>query len=311
MSQSFTGDYFLSIPERFIRSAAAITGGASLFLTRSLLPDLVRESTTYQVTIGDMQRFLISRIAQVDSQFSPGIKPVSDDYIYHKMAGNVLELASFMAVRFSPVWAFAIVSDVAGGSSSYFERLVQKLKEMEILDQDADLYNIQDILESIQKASSTSARAIDRPPLSQAELGKIVDELRSDYSRLGKSGLNLMPQVEKIQDQMETVSKQEGISPEELSDVMALQASSLAKTGLNTAVAVGKTTGELIDEQIFASYTRTLDEINKVGLPKYTVDNLEPFINSAIDHLDPGKTTWTERKLAEIMGSDIEPELLE
>ncbi len=301
MSQPFTGDYFLSLPERFIRSAAAITGGTSLFLTRSLLPDLVRESTTYQVTIGDMQRFLISRIAQVDSQFSPGIKPVSDDYIYHKMAGNVLELASFMAVRFSPVWAFAIISDVAGGSSSYFERLLQQLKAMEILDQDADLYNIQDILESIQKASSTSARAIDRPPLSQAELGKIVDELRSDYRRLGKSGLNLMPQVEEIQDQMERVSEQEGISQEELGSVMALRASSIVETGRDAAVAVGKTTGELIDEQIFESYARTLNEISKVGLPKYAIDNLEPFIKRAIDHLNPGRTTWTERKLAEFM----------
>ena len=311
MSQPFTGDYFLSLPERFIRSAAALTGGTSLLLTRSLLPDLVRESTTYQVTIGDMQRFLITRLAQVESPGSKGIKPVSDDYIYHKMAGNVLELASFMAVRFSPVWAFAIVSDIAGGSSLYFERLVQRLKDMEILDQDANLNNIQDLFESIQQASSTSARAIDRPPLTQDELGKIVDELRSDYSRLGKSGLNLMPQVEKIQDQMLMVSEDEDISLEDLSDAMALQASSLGKTGLNTIVAVGKTTGGLIDEQIFDSYARTLDEIIKVGLPKYTVDNLEPFIKSAINHLDPGRTTWTERKLAEIMGPDREPEVLE
>ncbi len=311
MSQPFSGDYFLSLPERFIRSAAAITGGTSLLLTSSLLPDLVRESTTYQVTIGDMQRFLITRLAQVGSPGSTGIKPISDDYIYHKMAGNVLELASFMAVRFSPVWAFAIVSDVAGGSASYFERLVLRLKEMEIIDQDSNSNNIQDLFESIQQASSTSARAIDRPPLSQAELGKIVDELRSDYSRLGKSGLNLMPQVEKIQVQIERVSEQEGISPGELSDVMALQASSLAKTGLNTAVAVGKTTGELIDEQIFDSYAQTLDEITKVGLPKYTVDNLEPFIKSAVDHLDPGRITWTERKLAEFMGPEKATEVLE
>jgi hypothetical protein len=258
-----------------------------------------------------MQRFLITRLAQVESPGSTGIKPVSDDYIYHKMAGNVLELASFMAVRFSPVWAFAIVSDIAGGSSLYFERLVQQLKDMEIIDQDANLNNIQDLFESIQQASSTSARAIDRPPLSQAELGKILDELRNDYSRLGKSGLNLMPQVEKIQDQMLTVSEDEDISFEDLSNVMALGASRLGKAGLNTVVAVGKTTGELIVEQIFDSYARTLDEIIKVGLPMYTVDSLEPFIKSAIGHLNPERTTWTERKLAEFMGPDKGTEVLE
>ena len=323
MSQSFSGDYFLSLPERFIRSAAAITGGTSLLIVVGVaidtisqiesegyvLPDLVTESTTYKVIIGDMQRFLITRLAQLESPGSTEIEPMSDDYIYHKMAGNVLELASFMAVRFSPVWVFAIVSDIAGGSSHYFERLVQQLKDMEIINQDAQSNNVQELLESIQTAASTSARAIDRPPLSQAELDIVVGKLQSDYSSLAKSGLDLLPRAERIQDQMGPVSDEEGVSIDHLSDVMTLQASNLGKTSLNTALAVGKTTGELIDEQILDSYNQTLDTITKVGLTKYTTDNLEPFVRSAINHLDPGRETWTERKLAEIRGFGVEPEV--
>ena len=258
-----------------------------------------------------MQRFLITRLAQVKLPASAEMHPLSDDFIYHKMAGNVLEIASFMAVRFSPVWAFAIVADVAGGSSLYFQRLIMQLKDMEIIDQNANLNNIQELFESIQKASSRSARAIDRPPLSQAELTDVVEDLRGDYGRLAKSGLNLMPQVEKIQVQMETVSEEEDISIEELSDVMALRATSLGETGLNTAGAFGKTAGELINEKIFENYSRTLDEIARVGLPKYTADNLVPFIDSAINHLDPERKTWTERKFAEIRGLDVEPKVSE
>ena len=311
MSQSYPEDYFLSLPERLIRSAAAIAGGTSLLLTSSLLPGVVEDSTTYKVTFGDMQRFLITRLAQVDSPGSVEMQPVTDDYIYHKMAGNVLEIASLMAVRFSPVWVFAIVSDLAGGSSLYFQRLVKHLKEMEIIDQNASLNNIQELFESIQQASSTSARSIDRPPLSQAELTEIIDDLRGDYGRLAKSSLHLMPQVEKIEDQMETVSEEEDIPLEQLNDVMALRAASLGERGLNTTMAIGKTAGELIDEKIFDSYSQTLDEIAKVGLPKYTADNLTPFLNSAVNHLDPKRETWTERKLAEIRGISVEPKVSE
>jgi hypothetical protein len=299
MSERNIEDYLISLPERALRSAAALTGGTSLLLTKTLLPDFVRESTTYKVTIGDLQRFLITRIAQVEPASSSGIKPFSDDYLYHKMAGNVIELASFMAVRFSPVWAFAIVADVAGGSSEYFNRLVAQMKEDGIVDKDAEFENVHELLQAIQLATKNSSMAIDRPPLTQDELNRAVDGLRADYNQLAESGINLIPQVDRIQNQMEQVSEREGVTFDELSDVLTYQATKLGRSGAGTVLAIGKTTSIVFEERILGSYARTLEEINEAGLPNYLGESLEPYLNSAIGHLDPEKPTWTQTKLTQ------------
>ena len=83
----FGQNYFLSLPERTIRSAAALVGGASLLLTETLLPDVLRESVTYRVTIGDFQRFLITRLAQVQPAELAFQETMSDAYLSRKVAG--------------------------------------------------------------------------------------------------------------------------------------------------------------------------------------------------------------------------------
>ena len=52
-------NYLLSLPERALRSAAALVGGTSLLLTETLLPDVLRETTTYRITIGDLQKWQV------------------------------------------------------------------------------------------------------------------------------------------------------------------------------------------------------------------------------------------------------------
>ena len=47
--------YLLSLPERGIRSLAAVAGGTTLLLTETLLPEPVLNSTFFRVTVGDLQ----------------------------------------------------------------------------------------------------------------------------------------------------------------------------------------------------------------------------------------------------------------
>jgi hypothetical protein len=102
---------------------------------------------------------------------------------------------------------------------------------------------------------------------------------------------------------MDQVSIREDVSLEELSGIMTLQAAKLGKSGLNSAVVVGKTSGELFSERILDSYIQTLDEINQYGLPNYLARTLEPFLRSAVRHFSPEQPTWTERKLGELRGA--------
>lgn len=297
-------DYLLSIPERVLRSTAAIVGGTSVVLTETLLPEVVTDSTTYQMVIGDLQRFVINRIAQMEPPESLGLNAISDDYIYHKMAGGVLETIALLTYRFSPVWVFAIAADVAGGSRVYFDRLVTHLKEHEVIDRDSEPESIPALLEAIQISSRNSAMAIDRPPLSQSELAEIAAELGSDYSLMLSRGQQVLPRLADIQAQMDQIAEQENLSLEELSGIMTVQASKFARAGMNTVTAVGKTSEELFSQRILDSYIRTLDEISQHGLTSYMGDMLQPFLLSAIRHLNPDQRTWTERKLVELRGQN-------
>jgi hypothetical protein len=302
MDEPLIEDYLLSFPERLLRSAAAVVGGTSVLVTETLLPEVVKQSTTYQILFGDLQRFVVTRIAQVEPPDIIELDPMSDDYVYHKMAGSVLEMIGLLTYRFSPVWAFAIAGDVAGGSRVYYERLVEHLKAHAVISRGSEPETIPALLDAIQTASNSSAKAIDRPPLSQSELAEVTAELSDDYGRMLSRGQKLLPRLEDIQSRMDQAAIREDVSLEELSGIMTLQAAKLGKTGINSAVAVGKTSGEIFSERILDSYIKTLDEINHYGLPNYLGRTLEPFLRSAVRHFSPEQPTWTERKLAELRG---------
>ena len=87
-------------------------------------------------------------------------------------------------MRFSPLWVFAIAGDAAGGSKVFLNRLVEHLKENEIIPQEAKATELVDVLEAIQVASSKSATSIDTPPLSRKKLTELADEMKGSYMRV-------------------------------------------------------------------------------------------------------------------------------
>jgi hypothetical protein len=286
-------NYMLSLPERAIRSAAALIGGTSLLLTEMLLPDVLRETTTYRITIGDLQKFLITRLAQVPPAEQALQERMSDAYLRKKVVGGTMEAIGLLTMRFSPVWVFAIAGDAAGGSKVFLHRLVDNLKENAVIDQESDPGNLVELLDAVQASSYGSAKAIDTPPLSQEELAAVADDLTSRYGKMFSSGQPFLLQFESIWERMERVAFEQDLSFEQLSGLMATNASSLGKTGL----AVSQTGAELFGEKVLNSYRRTLDEISRQGISGYVNRSMLPFLEAAVSHFDPDKSTWTESSL--------------
>ncbi|MGD2050335.1 MAG: hypothetical protein PVH03_12600, partial [Chloroflexota bacterium] len=199
-------NYLLSLPERALRSAAALVGGTSLLLTETLLPDVLRETTTYRITIGDLQKFLITRLAQVPPAEQALQERMSDLYLRKKVVGGTMEAIGLLTMRFSPVWVFAIAGDAAGGSKVFLQRLVDNLKENAIIDQESNPGNLVELLDAVQTASYGSAKAIDTPPLSQEELAAVADDLTSSYGKMFSSSQTYLLKFESIWERMERVA---------------------------------------------------------------------------------------------------------
>jgi len=291
--------YTLSLPERLIRSLAALVGGTSVLLAETLFPKSLRRTTTYKVTIGLMQQFIIERVAGMENKISEGHVHLSEDFVQRKMAGTALEAAGLLTMGYSPLWVFAILSDVAGGSKIFLNRLVKYLRENDILAEELEATELVDVLEAVQEASIQSASTIDTPPLSREELSELATEMKSNYGRVAKSATNLMPRLEAIWKNMEQLALRENISIERLVGIMTVDALNWSKKGMGIAMATGQTGAELFNEKILDNYRKTLAMTSEQGIDEYLSSHMRPFMGAARAHFDPTQKTWTEIKLVE------------
>ncbi len=289
--------YALSLPERTIRSLAALAGGTSTLLVEMILPESLRGTTTYNVTIGMLQQFVVERVAGMESEVSEEQADLKDDYVQRKMAGTALEAAGLLAMGVSPLWVFAIAGDAAGGSKLFLNRLVERLKVNGVVDEELEAIELVDVLEAVQEVSNRSAAAVDTPPLTREELSQLADEMKGNYAQVFNKTTDLVPRLDVIWESIEQLARQENISVERLGGIMTMDAVSWSKKGAGMVRATGQTGAELFDEKILDSYRKTLAAASEQGAEKYISDHMQPFMLSAKARFDPAQKTWTESKL--------------
>jgi len=297
-------EYVASLPERTIRSLAAVAGGTTSLLTETLFPEALRDTTLYRIFLGDTQRFIIEKVAEVQQE-----QPESDteqggdpQYVQKKMIGGALETAGLFAMHFSPLWVFAIAGDAAAGSTVFLDRLIDQLKENGVLPADTHVNGLADLLEAIQAASRKSASAIDTPPLSREELTQLADDMTTSYGQMFANATNLIPRLENIWEQMEQIANRDNISLEKLGGILTIDVASWGKRGIGAVLAVGQTGSDLFGEKILDSYGRTLNEITKDGVTTYLDDRMTPFFKAAWSHFDPDRKTWTATIADKVFG---------
>ena len=120
-------DYFISLPERLLRATAAGLGGVVYQILSLLLPGWVRGTRLYQATVARVLRILVELVGGVPGLFPTDAMPVRELAV-RKVAGNAVELLSFAAVGWSPVWLLAAAADVTGGTHLYLRTFVDDLR---------------------------------------------------------------------------------------------------------------------------------------------------------------------------------------
>ena len=274
----------LSIPERAARALGAIIGGSTLLLSKTLIPNAIKNSNSYKFTIGMFQSFMIKNVAGIDHIETE--TDLKDNFLNRKLLGTSLEAAGILTMHLSPVWIFAIASDAAKGGQVFLERLVNHLKENEVIEQDSHPESLEQILLSLHQMGSQGATAIDTPPLSMDEVKELANELRNATSNLAVNSGRLLPSYEAIWDQISQVAKKENLSPEQVMGMLSISAASLLDTGIGTANAVGKTGFYILDEMLLNDYKATLSDISEQGSFNYMQSNMQPFLENAQSHFN-------------------------
>ena len=269
--------YLVSLPERTARAGAALTGGLVYEASEVVLPVAVRRTRFYQAVVGRLLRIMIELVGDVEGVYPTEEMPVRE-LLVRKTAGNAVEIASFLAVGWSPVWLLAGASDLVGGSKVYLRVLVTELRDAGVLAPDADVASFEELLSALEGASGVLADTVDVPPLN-------VPSVRTSWQELQRQAADLpdAADLEKIFAELQLAARQEDRSMLEISSMVALGA-------VRTGVRLGNV-------HVFDYYRRALRTIVEEGLLSFLRRTSTPYLTRARSHFDPESSTYSERLL--------------
>jgi hypothetical protein len=269
--------YLVSLPERTARASAALTGGLVYETGEVLLPLAVRRSRFYQAVVGRLLRITIELVGGVEGVY-PHEEIQARDLLVRKTAGNVVEVGSFLAVGWSPVWLLAGASDLIGGSKVYLRVLVAELRDAGVLSAQRDVSSFEELLSALEGTSGVLADTVDVPPLNVASVRSSWQELRQQAAELPDAN-----GLEKIFSDLRLAAVREDRSVMEISSVVALG-----------AVRAGVRLGNV---HIFDYYRGALRTIAEEGLISFLYRTSTPYLTRARSHFDPASSTLSERLL--------------
>lgn len=269
-----------SLPERSVRAGAALAGGLVHEAAEVVLPDWLRRSRLYQATVARMLRITVELIGGVQDVF-PEEEVSVEELAVRKAAGNVVELAGVLAVGWSPLWLLAATADLTGGARIYLRTLVEELKRSGLLDEEADIQSVEDLLDALERTSGLMADTIDIPPLNVEEMRRSWEALQRNRSALpdGQALASLFSRLREV-------AAREGRS---LFSVSSLLAAGAVRAGI-----------QLGNTHVFDYYRETLNKIDEEGVLAYVRRVARPYLEQSVRHFDPDSPTLTERFLQHV-----------
>jgi len=242
-----------------------------------MLPLAVRRSKLYQAIVGRLLRIIIELVGGVEGVYPTQEMPMRE-LLVRKTAGNAIELSSFLAVGWSPVWLLAGASDLVGGAKVYLRTLVTALQDAGLLAADADVASFEELLTALEDTSGVLADTVDVPPLN-------ITSVRTSWQELQRQAADLpdAADLEKIFAELQLAARREDRSIPEISSMVALG-----------AVRTGVKLGNL---HIFDYYRHALRTIVEEGLLSFLWRTSTPYLTRAGSHFDPRSSTYSERLL--------------
>ena len=273
-----------SLPERLVRSTAAVLGGTVHETAQLLLPRLARRSRLYEASAKNLLRILIEGVGDVEplTPTTPDPNaPAPKQLAIRKGVGNIVELGSIAAFGFSPLWLLAAAADLTHGSRVYLHALTDDLKASGVIRDDVDVSSVDDLLGILEGTSGRTARLIDIPPVELAELRVSLRELAD-----GATDLPSQEQLARLYDGLRRTAAAEDRSLLEISQGIGMAFVTSART--------------ISDRHVKVPYREDWEPLRDEGFAAYARRVSRPYGEAAASHFDPERRSYTERVLNRI-----------
>jgi hypothetical protein len=294
------GVYLLSLPERLVRSGAALAGGLIRELGDVALPAAFRRTKTYQTMVEIAVRFMIEQLGEVKGVY-PSQGELAQNFLLRRTAGHGLELAGMIAFRASPVWILAALADISGAGRQIVQEIADAMKEEGLLDRDAKFQNVDQILDGLESTAGWAATVVNLPPLDVAGLRKEWQTFRASVARIPPRNLPSADRIRAQWDELKGQAAAQNRTIFQLSSIMAVAAiSRTPETLLRLARAANRAvwrTGQLLGSSVLEHYSQTLREIDERGYAAYWSETFRPYLRAAAGQFSPKHRSLTGRWL--------------
>jgi hypothetical protein len=292
--------YLVSLPERVVRSAAALAGGLLRELGAVTVPPSIRRTKSYQMMVEIALRFMIEQVGEVEGVY-PVEGQLANNFLARRTAGHGLELAGLLAFGASPVWIMAALADISGAGRQIVQEIADALKEEGLLAREGGFENIDQLLDGLEQTAAQVADVVNAPPLNVAGLRKEWKAFRRSAAKIPPRNLPSAQLIRRHWEDLKQTAAAQNRSVFELSSVMAIAAVSRAPESLlRLARAANRAvwrTGQLFAAGWFTHYSETLREIGERGYAAYWAEEFRPYLRAAAEQFSPKHRSLTARWL--------------
>jgi hypothetical protein len=293
-------EYLLSVPERVLRSASALAGGLLREIGDVALPAVVRRTRLYKTLVDSTLRFLIEQVGQVEGAY-PSESQLAENFLLRRTAGNGLELIGVLAFHASPVWVMAALADVSGAGRQLIGEIACTLKQEGMLPPDAEVSNVEQMLDGLERTAGRVAESVNTPPLDIESLRREWSDIRREVGSIPTPDLPSAADVWNSWRQLTAEAERQQRSVWELSSLMALGAvtrlpENLRWLGKSAALATHRT-GVIFAEALLGHYRDALTEIHETGYLTFLVREYRPYLHAAVQQFSPNRVSLTQKLL--------------
>jgi hypothetical protein len=300
-SGSTLGVFLLSLPERVVRSAAAVAAGLAREIGNVVLPRAVRRTLLYRLMVENTLRFLIQDVGQVEGVY--GGAPLAEKFAIRRAASHGIEAAGILAFHASPVWILAALADLSGAGRSLIPEISQALRDEGLLpEEDHPFESVDQLLDGLEKSVGHLAQAANLPPLN-------IREIRTEWEKLRRELPNpaALPGVEALTrtwQHLAEIAQEENVSKFRVSSLLAISA--IRKLPANVlwlsraSGLIGRRTGEVLVEMILDHYVDALKEIHHTGYLRFWVREFEPYARATARQFSRSHISLTEKLLGRV-----------
>lgn len=289
--------YTLSLPERAIRSTAAIVGGIAQQSAELLVPSAFQDSKTYRTFVKqmlDMVAHDIGGTKRAEGEIAPDKDAQVESYVAKKTVGTFVDLAGMATLHVSPMTILAVMSDVAYGSNVYLKQLADELKREGVIDADSTIDHAADLLEAVGSASGKAVDRFDKPPLSLEGLQETIEETQKSVGTIDPTKIIPQAEIKRLWGEMQDMAVAQDVDLIDVSSAMTMYTLNQVATVSKGALTTIRVTGKLLDEHLFEHYWKGLERIHDEGIWQMVTNSSQPYIEAVWMNFSSDKETITE-----------------